>query len=205
MNFRQLSDNDLADFAGNVKELLSGTKLTAIDLARRNSLEAAIDSKPNELDFQAMTAMIAEGERKAAVSVKNYLRDDLISLMSQVRNTLVAGRAPKSQFDLCGFNYPEKPVGSYVAKDPTELSVSGYSNGVIRLKFSGNNSVNSVFFEIWRRQGDTEEWILHSSTKKQSFTDTAILPGHGYEYKVRAVAARSVSNFSNVAIGYGVG
>lgn len=204
MNFRRLSDNDLADFAANVKELLGGTKLTAIDVTRRASLATAIDTKPDDLDVQAMTALTAEGERKAAISVKNDLRGDLIALMSQVRNTLIAGLAPSDQFALCGFDYRETAARAYDAQDPSELSAFGYSNGVNKVKFKGNNRLNSVVYEIWRRHGDTAGWALHATTKKQSFIDAPVSPGQYYEYKVRASAAKSTSNFSNSAVVYGV-
>lgn len=92
----------------------------------------------------------------------------------------------------------------YEAQNPTNLSVFGYSNGINRGKFSGNNKRGRVVYEIWRRQGDTGGWLLHATTKKQSFTDTPVTPGQYYEYRVRAVAAKSVSHFSNPAVVYGV-
>lgn len=204
MNFRRLSDNDLADFAENVKTLLSGTEISAIDTVTRASLVTAISTLPEDLDQLVLMAMTAEGERKAVVSTKNTARESLISIMAQVRNALVAGLAKKEQFDLCGFDYREKAQGTYAAQDPTELSAFGYSNGVNTLKFKGNNRSGSVVYEIWRREGETGTWAVLSTAKKQSFTDTPVVPGQLYEYKVRATAARSVSNFSNSAVIYGV-
>lgn len=204
MNFRRLTDNDLADFAENVKTLLSGTEISAIDTVTRTSLVTAIGTLPEDLDELVLMAMTSEGERKAVVSTKNTARESLISLMAQVRNALVAGLAKKEQFDLCGFDYREKAQGTYAAQDPTELSAFGYSNGVNTLKFKGNNRTGSVVYEIWRREGETGTWAVLSTTKKQSFTDTPVVPGQFYEYKVRATAARSVSNFSNAAVIYGV-
>jgi hypothetical protein len=205
MNFRRLSDNDLADFASNVLALLGGTELSAIDTAVRTALTTAIGTLPDDFGQQVRDASNAEGTRMAAVSVKNDSRDQLLAFMSQVRNALLAGVAPKNQYDLCGFDFRDAPVGNYVAQDPTELSAFGYSNGVNTIKYKGNNAPNSVVYEIWRRQGDTGELILHATTKKQSFEDTPVTPGQYYEYKVRAVASKSVSNFSNPAVVYGAG
>ena len=122
--------------------------------------------------------------------------------MSQVRDALKAGLAPKKQYDLCGFDYPATR-SRYEAQDPTKLSAFGYSNGVNKIRFSGNNRPGQAVFEIWRRHGDTVDWALHAITRKQSHTDTGITPGQYYEYKVRAIAAKSVSNFSNSAVVYG--
>lgn len=147
---------------------------------------------------------MAESERNSAVSMKNGTRNQLITLLVQVRDNLKAGLAKKEQYDLCGFDFAEKPQGPYVPLDPTDLSAFGYSNGVNKLAFKGNNPSGSVTYEIWRRQGDEGPWGVLGSTKKQSFTDTPVTPGQYYEYKVRAVASKSVSNFTNSAVVYGV-
>lgn len=84
------------------------------------------------------------------------------------------------------------------------MSAFGYSNGVNKIRFSGNNRNGRVNYEIWRRHGDTVGWSLHATTKRQRFTDTPVTPGQYYEYKVRAAAATNTSNFSNAAVVYGV-
>lgn len=204
MDFRRLTDNDLADFAVNVLALLGGTQLSAINTTVRTALSAAIGTLPDELSDQVRQASTAEAVRMAAVSTKNASREQIIAYMAQVKNALLAGLAPKEQYDLCGFDYREFPSGPYQPSDPTELSAFGYSNGVNEVKFRGNNKPGYVVYEIWRRHGDTAAWALHSTTSKQSFTDTPVTPGQYYEYKVRATAAKSVSNFSNSAVVYGV-
>ncbi|MEQ1922683.1 MAG: hypothetical protein ABL952_09255, partial [Pyrinomonadaceae bacterium] len=90
-----------------------------------------------------------------------------------------------------------------IAQDPTNLSAFGYSNGVNTLRFDGNNKPGRVVYELWRRHGDTVDWYLHMTTRRQRLIDTPVSPGQYYMYKVRAVGARSVSNFSNVAVVYG--
>lgn len=202
MNFRTISENDLSDFAENVNALLGGSELDAIDPNVRAELVRAIGTLPATLSTQTADVGVAEGERKAAVSARNGTRRQIRALMSQVRDALKAGLAPKKQYDLCGFDYPALRT-RYEAQDPTNLSAFGYSNGVNTVRFTGNNKPGQVIFEIWRRHGDTADWALHATTRKQSFTDTGITPGQYYEYKVRAVAAKSVSNFSNSAVVYG--
>lgn len=202
MNFRTLSENDLSDFAANVSTLLGGSELEAIDPNVRADLTRAIGTLPSELSTQTAAATAAEGERKAAVSARNATRGQIRALMAQVRDALRAGLAPKKQYDLCGFDYPSTR-SPYEAQDPTDLSAFGYSNGINSIRFSGNNKSGQVIYEIWRRHGDTVDWGLHATTRKQSFADTGITPGQYYEYKVRAVAARSISNFSNSAVVYG--
>ena len=203
MNFRAISENDLSDFASNVSTLLAGPELTAIDDRVRADLVTSIGTLPTDLSVQTAEVAVIEGERKAAVSARNVTRSQIWILMGRVRDALKSGVAPKRQYDLCGFDYPTSR-STYEAQDPTDLSAFGYSNGVNTVRFKGNNKAGQVTFEIWRRHGDTAGWALHATTRKQSFTDTGISPGQYYEYKVRAVAAKSVSNFSNSAVVYGV-
>jgi hypothetical protein len=118
---------------------------------------------------------IAEDERKESVSSKNDTRFQLIALMSQVRDALKAGLAPKKEYDLCGFDYRKEPA-TVIASDPTDLSGEGRSNGVNYLRWSGNNKTGTFVYELWRLHGDTAPWTLHATTKKQSYTDAAVTP-----------------------------
>lgn len=203
MNFRTINENDLADFAKNISDLLAGIELTAIDSNVRTDLVTAIGTLPATLATQAAAATVAEGERKAAVSARNATRTQMWALMAQVRDALKAGLASKRQYDLCGFDFPAART-QYEAQDPSDLSAFGFSNGINKIQFTGNNKPGRVVYEVWRRHGDTANWALHATTKKQSFTDAGVTPGEYYEYKVRAVGAKSVSNFSNSAVVYGV-
>ena len=56
---------------------------------------------------------------------------------------------------------------------------------------------------MWRLNGDTAPWGIIGTTRRQLYIDTPVVPGEYYNYKVRAVAATNVSDFSNVAVVYG--
>ncbi len=204
MNFRLLSENDLADFAANVVTLLGGSNLSAIDSHTRTSLVTTIGTLPADLAIQTAEATVAEAERKSKVSTRNETKGQIQALMSQVRDALKAGLANKKQYDICGFDYPLTQPSPYVPQDPTDLSASGYSNGINKGRFKGNNTNSRVHYEVWRRQGDDGPWGIIATTKRQSFVDTPVTPGQYYEYRIRAVASRSSSNFSNAAVVYGV-
>jgi hypothetical protein len=135
------------------------------------------------------------------VSRKNEAHAVIEAWMTRVRNYLESGLASDNQYALCGFNIPVPPVRMYVAMDPADLSVTGYANGTNKCVFRGNNKYAHVMYEIWRREAGGE-WAVLGSTKKQSYVDTPVEPGRFYEYKVRAVATKTVSNFSNPAVVY---
>ncbi len=203
MNFRNLGDLDLAGFATNVVTLLNGGNLSAIDNNVASDLHSAFGTLPATLEARTAAAAIAEDNRKSVVTQKNSTRREIIAILRQTRDMLLASNAPKDQWDKAGFDYPDNTPTRYLAQDPDELSAFGYSNGVNKIRFNGNNKPGRVVYEIWRRHGDTVAWYLHGTTKRQRFTDIPVVPGQYYEYKVRAVAATSVSNFSNPAVVYG--
>jgi hypothetical protein len=200
MDFRKLDVNELSNFAANIAILLSGGDLPGIKSKTRAEIAAGIGSLPDRLRTSTEKAVLAEAERRAAISARNELRGQIYRLLSQVRRSLDASLATKEQYELCGFDYPVTPVGRYIPQDPTGLSVVRLSSGVIRGRFSGNNKKNRVFYEVWRRIGDDSEWLFLWATSKQSFIDTPVVFGKRYRYRVCAIAKRAVSNFSNTAV-----
>ncbi|MFZ1699751.1 MAG: hypothetical protein WBO10_01405 [Pyrinomonadaceae bacterium] len=204
MNIDRLTDSELADMAANIVALLGGASLEAIDPAVRTALIAAFGTLPADLATQTAEASNRVGEKLAAFSTKDSTRLQVLELTRQTRDALKAGRASKSEYDLCGFGFPAEPVKMYEAQDPSDLAVVGFSNGVNQGRFRGNNLPGRVVYEIWRRHGDEGPWGKHTLTKKQSFTDTGVTPGQYYEYRVRAIAAQTTSNFSNSAVVYGM-
>ena len=204
MDFRKLTEYDLAFFAENIADLLAGTDLASIDAAVRTDLIAAIGTLPATLKTTTDAAEVIEGQRKGAISDRNMAKNALETAISQVKSALKTGLAPKKQYDLCNLDYPDAGRTRYIAADPTELSVVGFSNGIIKGTFTGNNTTGNVVYDIWRREGDEGPWAPRSITKKQRFEDTGVTPGQYYEYRVRAIASTSISNFSNSAVVYGV-
>lgn len=204
MTLDRMTDSQLADVAANIVALLGGTELDAIDTNVRADLVTAFGTLPAQLASQTAEATVREGEKLAAFSIKRSIRDEVLELTRRTRDALKAGRAPKEQFDLCNLPYKADPVQVYEAQDPTEMSAWGYSNGVNKGRFRGNNKPGRVVYEIWRRVGDDGGWEKHQLTKRQSFDDIGVVPGQHYTYKVRAIAAQTVSNFSNNAVVYGV-
>jgi hypothetical protein len=204
MNIRLKSENEVADLAANLATLLAGTALSAIDSHVRADLVTALGTKPADLIAQTAAAATVDQEKRSAFAAKDILFEEIVQWVGRVRDALRSGLAEKDQFLLAGLDFPVTRAKRYLARDPTEMSVSGTSNGVNTGVFSGNNRSGSVMYEIWRREGDEGQWHQHLLTKRQRFTDTGITPGQYYEYRVRAVAAQTVSNFSNSAVVYGV-
>ena len=205
MDINGITEKDLAQMVATVAVLLGGNELASLDSATRAAFLAALGTLPDTYVDLGNAQAAAEGEKMAATSAKNEVGLLLADIMKQIRDMMKSKRAPKKEYDLCLFDYPsETRVGTYQAQTPTHLSGAGFSNGVNTLRFKGNNTYGLVVYEIWRREGDDGQWAQHSLTKKQTFTEQGVTPGQYYEYRVRAVAAKTVSAFSNSAVIYGV-
>ena len=199
MKYRKLPDAELAGFSKNLAARLAAHRVGGIDNDLADELAGAIAALNAVFETTIETGVQITALKQSVIADKQAVRDDLESQIATVRQYLAATRAMPMDFELCGFKFPR--AGSrIIASDPAAAVVSGVSNGVNRLRFTGNNDHGDVAYEIWRRQGAAEPWGLHATTTRQTFTDTPVTPGQYYEYKVRAVAARSRSNFSNAAV-----
>ena len=204
MKLSNLTPEELVLMSENVATLLGGADLSAIDPAVRTDLLTAMGTLPSDLDAQDADALVQYAQAKASIAARDVLERELMAVMKSVRNYLIAGNAPKEQFDLCAFDPPATTRVSITAETPSNLQVLGFSNHVNKGQFEGNNKSGTVVYEVWRRHGDEGPWGLHQQTKKQKFTDHDVTPGQYYEYKVRAVAAKSTSEFSNTNVVYGL-
>lgn len=202
MDYRKLTDADLADFAKNLAERLAEHAVASLDNTLQDTLAATLDPLYSTFDLRIENGVKNTAIKQSAIADKQIMREDLLERLATVRNYLVATTSAKTYFELCGFTYPKKP-GPVIAQAPTNLSASGSSNGVNRLTFNGNNKLGTVVYEMWRLNGDTAPWGIIGTTRRQAYYDTPVVPGEYYNYKVRAVAATNTSDFSNVAVVYG--
>lgn len=204
MIYQNLTPEQKAQFAENVATLLGGTELSAIDAAVRTDLLTALGTLPASLMSADADCLVQATQAKASTASRNITEGSMDLVIKNVRDFLVAGNAPQDQFDLCGFDAPATTRVTVIAQMPTNLSVFGYSNHTNKGQFTGNNRSGTVVYEVHRREGDEGPWGLRLQTRKQTFSDDNVTPGQYYEYKVRAVAAKNVSDFSNTAVVYGL-
>ncbi len=203
MKYRRINSSNLAVLAEHVADLLAGTDLEAIDAGVRAELLAALGTLPATLAQQTASAAVVESERRSIIGARNVSAAEICKVLSRVRDALKAGDAPDDQFALCGFDYGQPRIKAYIADDPTDLTAVGYSNGVNKIRYNGNNRYGLVMYEIWRRDSNTGVWRTHSLNTRQTFIDSPVVPGQFYQYRVRAVAAQTISHYSNTAVVYG--
>jgi hypothetical protein len=203
MTYRDLSDPALVDFGKNVHQQVAAHKVSTFSNALADALAAALAPVNTNFETSIEAAVVATAAKEAAVATKDADRVIEENGLSDVLLHLASTHATKADYELLGFPYPKKSASPVVAQDPTNLTAVGTSNGVNTLEFEGNNKSGDVTYEIWRRQGDEGAWGIIGTTRKQVYEDKPVTPGQYYEYKVRAIAAKTTSNYSNSAVVYG--
>jgi hypothetical protein len=181
---------------------LSEHELESLSDELSDELAASLTAPNTSLATKISEHDESEAKTEALGTQKRGFREEVISRISSVQTFIKANKGPESDYDLCQLNYPKAP-STYIAADPSDLTAFGTSNGINTLKFKGNNKNGSVNYEIWRRQGDEGPWGIIGTTTTQGYEDKPVTPGQYYEYKVKAKAAKSESNFSNSAVVYG--
>lgn len=202
MDFRKLSDFALAEFSNNVQTRLSAHEVTCLDNALADDLAAALAPLNTAFETVVAASVAITAAKQSVNADKATQRSVLIDRLADVLTYLRATHGLPLDYEMCGFSYPKSP-STVIPADPTDLRAVGTSNGVNTLTFAGNNKNGFVVYQIWRRHGDTADWGIVDTTRKQTFVDTPVTPGEYYQYKVRAAAASNVSNFSNTAVVYG--
>ncbi len=180
----------------------TGHEVTCFNNDLADELAATI--APLNVSYEATieAVVVAETAKQSQVATKQSQRQELMTRLASIETYLRAVDGARSFWEICGFNYP-KPRATVVANAPSNLSATGASNGSNVLEFVGNNKPGTVVYEVWRRHGDTADWGQIDTIGRQYYVDAPVTPGQYYEYKVRAVAAKNKSLFSNTAVVYG--
>lgn len=202
MEYRNLNDNLLASFSRNIAERLAAHEVVCLDNALADDLAAMLAPLNTSYEANIDASLESVAAKQAATAAKASDRAQIIEVLTTVFTYLKATDGSPTDFEICLFDYPKAPT-TVIPSAPTNLVAHGTSNGVNTLTFTGNNKPGDVTYEVWRRRGDTADWGVLGLTRKQSYIDMPVTPGEYYEYKVRAVAAKTMSAFSNTAVVYG--
>lgn len=197
MDYRRLGIDRTAQFAGNLAQTLAAHKVSCLPDSVADAFAAQLAGLSTGLISDIQESLELKGRLMAVNTRKQSRQLEIIDILSQVQTMIVGGRGSEADFDVCGFS-PRKKWSRVVARKPNKLSVTDRGYGVNEIRFEGNNPVNRVNYEIWRREGKSGPWAMVASIRKQKYIDHPENKNSYYEYKVRAAAATSVSAFSNL-------
>lgn len=203
MNPHKLRRAQLVDFGDNAVTILTAGGAGDVDPAVQTAQAAILSPLVTALGTDEQAAVDTLAAYRAAVQDADLQRQLALIGIQNVKNTLRGAGCAPSVFAAVGYDAPVTSPVIYIPNDPTECAALGYSQGYIDITFKGNNPAGYVIYELWRLEGDTNPWHLQAISGKQKFRDQPVVPGEYYNYKVRANAARHLSDFSNTAVVYG--
>lgn len=201
MDFRRANAAVLVDFTRNVVGRLSGHEIECLPDDVADTLAAELQQLNDAFESDIARSIELETLLRSVYASRKRRQPQIVSKLSNVLKHLTAKRATDADLELCGFK-TRKTWTRVIAQDPGDLVVTGSETGVNKLRFKGNNRRNSVRYEVYRRKSPADEWTFLGLTPQQSFVDKPVVPGQFYEYKVRALASTTTSNFSDSAVVY---
>jgi hypothetical protein len=201
VSYRNNNNSQLVVFVQNVISALQDHKVSCLDDAVADALAAKLSPLNDELAQSVREGFDLRALKQENTAKKRQKRSEVVATLSSVVRNIEAANGEPQHFEICGFEN-RRPWTSVVARQPTDLiAVGDWAEGN-KLKFKGNNLRGRVVFEISRCDGRDGEWSFVGLTRRQSFVDKTAVPGKHYTYRVRAVAPRGPSTYSNLATVY---
>jgi hypothetical protein len=201
MSYSKQSDSELADSVQVLINNRSAHKVTCLDDALADSLAAELEGLNTDFKQDIDDSAEFTAKKQAANESKKARQDRIVKVTANVGRYIYAADGPESDYALCGLGI--RDAWSYVsANTPDDLVAVGSRTSGNKLTYRGNNKRGSVTYEIWRAEGRDAEWSFIGTTKRQSYVDQTAESGKDYWYRVRALAAKSISGYSNNAVVY---
>jgi len=165
-----------------VTQLQNGNDLHKTDLVTRTNLEDGV--KAVNVGIRARRKDLNKLVSKLEADAKN--NDDVSD----------------SLLETLGFDARESNIAAQPLNPPKELSVSGSSDGVNRLKFNRNGNKQGTLFYIYAKTGDAGEAVLIEVITGTKYDHKGQKPGVKVQYFVKAKRGEEESAASNTAIVY---
>ena len=200
-NPRRLSRPTLAVFAKSAAKAIADGKITELTPEQNLAMSAALDAEADLLAEADEKAVASAAQARTDTAIANDRQRKVVEMLSAYKFALRGLRAPASEYEALGFDPPADPANVTMPETPTKLRATGFSNGVNKLKYQGNNGANAVSFVLEANKGDG--WFMIGTTRNQSFKHEGVTPGQGCQYRVRAQATRGLTSaWSNTASVY---
>ena len=190
MNPNYLTRAELADFGKNTATQVANGKISGLLAAQVTSISVAIADASAQLAEADRLQVEARAAAMAATEAATVMRRQLLKLLQALKYTMKGLESQASEFDIVGFDPPVIGRRPVIPQTPGELAAVGYSNGVNKITFAGNNGPGRVLYLVQAKSPDTPGYTIIGSTKAQRFAHTGVRPGVPVQYRVLALAAR---------------
>jgi len=195
------NDADFAVWAANLIKKATDNK-AALDLS--DARLAALEGKITNFDENLALKRRKKDESKAQTTLVKGLRSDLNGEMSLLNSEFKAiDDLPPDILEEMGLTPNKKRSASVAPFEPSELIVSGTSDGVNSLKWNRNGNRPGTMFIIEARIGEADDWAMIDVVTGSTYKHRNQKPGVTAQYRVKAKRGELESGSSNMAVVYG--
>lgn len=196
-------------------------KMTPIELSVfMTNLNAKAEAKKAELGISAtLLADLTDGksdldvgidERQAtkeaasaAVTALKQKYKRALAAIAALNQTLKGNKdAPAELIEMLGLDVDTGSLTAVIPVPPTDLVVTGNSNGVNLLKWNSGGNKPRTTYIVEAKIGDAPNYVFIKATTKTRFEHKNQTPGVKALYRVKAVHAELESDSSNEAVVY---
>jgi len=180
------ADGNAADF-GLTQDIVDEAK------ARRIGLQTKVNDQTAK-----------KSAAKASTSVVNQTRKGDDEFLSDVKAMMRLAKVSPDKFIEAGFDEDDSIVSIIVLQTPTDLVVSGASDGINKLKFNRNGNKPKTVFLVEAKIGNATDFVIIGTSMKQTFEHKNQKPGVKVVYRIRAQRGDDYSDYSNTVTVYDV-
>lgn len=193
-----------AEFAVWFANLLNKATANKTILNLTDERLAALEAKLNAFNTNLALKQQKRDEATAQTTLVSNLRKDLNKESSLLNIGVkgIEGLLPNLLEEL-GLKVSEGSVGTTPPVAPSNLVVTGTSDGVNALKWSRSGNRQGTTFIIEARIGDSKIWTIIDAVTGSSYKHKNQTPGVTAQYRVKAKRGELESGFSNSAVVYG--
>jgi hypothetical protein len=163
----------------------------------------------------AAAAVIAQEEARAASETATATADAAIAAMvsagadiiKQIRTKAATSADPNTVYNLAQIPAPAAPTPVGPLGTPDNFTVGLSPSGAVILKWKCTNpkSATGVTYQIWRRNGPTEEFTYLGGTGAKEYQDNTVPAGSSQvTYQIQATRSNSVGEWAQCNVNFGV-
>jgi len=171
---------------------LTGEQISALE-AKLTSFNANVALKQQKKEESVGQTALVRDERKDLNKDVGLLNNAFKAIDGLASNIL----------EELGLNVNEGNSGGSTPAAPSDLVVTGTSDGTNSLKWNKSGNRQGTTFIIEAKSGDSGEWVMIDAVTSSVYKHINQTPGVKIQYRVKAKRGDLVSGFSNIAIVYG--
>ena len=198
--YYQMTPIELSVFMTNSNAIAEAKKA---ELGISNALLANLTDGKSDLDVGIDERQATKEAASAAVTGLKQKYKKALAAISALNTTLKGNKdAPAELVEMLGLDVDDGSLTAIVPVAPTDLVVTGSSNGVNLLKWKTGGNKPRTTFIVEAKIGAAPDYVFIKATTKTRFEHKNQTPGVKALYRVKAVHADLESDCSNEAVVY---